>query len=100
MKITLEGDAQEFAALINEVNEDDGIARIATAVQSVRSISVTEPKPTFELETDEIVAAFKKMTLARIKRLETHTGQDPDEINAVRKCVEFVTALEFEDNGD
>ena len=100
MKITLEGDAQEFAALVNEVNENDGIARIATGVQTVRSISVTEPKPTLEPDTDEIIAAFKKMTLERIKRLETHVDQDPDEIRAVRECIEFITAFEFDDDDD
>ena len=77
MKIIIEGDANELAALVNEVNG-------------------TQSEP----ETDEIIAAFKKMTLARIKQLETYTGQDHCEVNAVRQCVEFITALELDGDGD
>lgn len=76
MKITFEGEAQEFAAFVNEVSESSA--------------------PAVESDTDEIVAAFKKMTLERIRRLETYTGQNPDEIRAVLECVDFITALDFE----
>ena len=78
MKITFEGEALEFAALVNEVSESSA--------------------PAVESDTDEIVAAFKKMTLERIRRLETYTGQNPDEIRAVLECVDFITALELEDD--
>lgn len=76
MKIIIEGDANEFAALVNEIDGTN----------------------TIEPDTDEIIAAFKKMTLARIKRLETSMGQDHCEVNAVRQCVEFITALELDDD--
>ncbi len=100
MKIIIEGDANELAALVNEVNDND-VPKFSTSGQFVPSISViSDPKPTFEPDTNEIIAAFKKMTLARIKQLETYTGQDHCEVNAVRQCVEFITALELDGDGD
>ena len=81
MKITIEGNVQEIAALVNEINGED-------------TIKIDE----IEIEDDEILAAFKKMTLARIKQLETSAGHDHCELNAVRQCVELITALELDDD--
>lgn len=81
MKITVKGNAQEIAALVNEINGGD-------------TIKIDE----IEIEEDEILTAFKKMTLARIRRLETSAGQDHCELNAVRRCVELIAAFEFGDD--
>lgn len=81
MKIIIEGNVQEIAALVNEIEGAD-------------AIKIDE----IEIEADEIITAFKKMTLARIKRLEMSAGQDHCDLNAVRRCVELITALELDDN--
>lgn len=81
MKIIIEGNVQEIAALVNEIEGAD-------------AIKIDE----IEIEADEIIAAFKKMTLARIKRLETSAGQDHCDLNAVRRCVELITAWELDDD--
>ena len=83
MKIIIEGNVQEIAALVNEIEGAD-------------AIKIDE----IEIEADEIITAFKKMTLARIKRLETSAGQDHCDLNAVRRCVELITAWELAGDGD
>ena len=52
-------------------------------------------KTASDTDTEEIIKAFKAMTLTRIKNLERGEGRTiPDEICAVRECVETILALE------